>query len=539
MNPTSASDSLYELALSSELPPIALQVSPTTLKFISDSLMGLLIEQQIPAIVWAKLPRGEVWWSGLEEYAGLEGIAKSVYLFNYQREEAEEGGDTSTSSKHRAADQGDLDTIATRAKAPLFSLQLPSDSPLRREYFLIIWAAEFKGALFAHRPRSSQPLKSVESASVSFDFLSSYGQPSQLLDSTQERKQLLLALCSFDPTLIERGLQGLERAIATVPPQLVNRSTLTPDLPSTVASSVTEHWQKLWSDMPTTPANPHLVEQLFSKTLQHQEELSQRNSAYRKQAEGAEILRLQNEEMATTIRLKDDFLNNVGQELRTPLTTIKTALSLLNSPTIKPPQRQRYMDLIAKECDRQSSLITSLLDLVNLDQAADQATLPPVRLSEVVPGVVSTYQPVAEEKGIRLAYTVPDDLPAVACMNNWMKQIVVNLLHNGIKYTPSGGQVWVRAKQQGEYVQLEIRDTGVGIAPSEVPKIFDRFYRVRQAADDSSGAGLGLTIVQQLLLHCGGSISVKSKLSEGSTFNVLFPIYKSPSEAVPLEQEGL
>jgi signal transduction histidine kinase len=115
-------------------------------------------------------------------------------------------------------------------------------------------------------------------------------------------------------------------------------------------------------------------------------------------------------------------------------------------------------------------------------------------------------------------------------MTNWLKQIVINLLHNGIKFTPRGGQVWVRAKQQGDYVQLEIRDTGIGIAPSEIPKIFDRFYRVRQSTDDSSGAGLGLTIVQQLLLHCGGSISVKSKLGEGSTFNVLLPVYRNPSE---------
>ncbi|MCY7394096.1 MAG: ATP-binding protein [Leptolyngbyaceae cyanobacterium CAN_BIN12] len=115
-------------------------------------------------------------------------------------------------------------------------------------------------------------------------------------------------------------------------------------------------------------------------------------------------------------------------------------------------------------------------------------------------------------------------------MSNWLKQIVINLLHNAIKFTPSSGQVWVRAKQQGEYVQLEIRDTGVGIASSEIPKIFDRFYRVRQSADDSSGAGLGLTIVQQLLLHCGGSISVKSRVGEGTTFNVLLPVYKSSAD---------
>jgi signal transduction histidine kinase len=83
----------------------------------------------------------------------------------------------------------------------------------------------------------------------------------------------------------------------------------------------------------------------------------------------------------------------------------------------------------------------------------------------------------------------------------------------------------VRAGLQGDYVQLEFRDTGIGIPSSEIPKVFDRFYRVRPVAgEDPGGAGLGLTIVQQLLLRCGGSVAVKSKLGEGSVFNVLLPI---------------
>ena len=138
----------------------------------------------------------------------------------------------------------------------------------------------------------------------------------------------------------------------------------------------------------------------------------------------------------------------------------------------------------------------------------EQTTLQPVRLSDIVPGVVSTYQPLAQEKGIMLAYTVPQDLPEVSCLSAWLKQIVINLLHNSIKFTPTGGQVWVRSRLQGDYVQLEFRDTGIGIPTSEIPKIFDRFYRVRPVAgEDAGGAGLGLTIVQQLLLRCSGSIS--------------------------------
>ena len=210
---------------------------------------------------------------------------------------------------------------------------------------------------------------------------------------------------------------------------------------------------------------------------------------------------------------------------------MKTALSLLGSPNLKINQRQRYMDLLTQECDRQSALITSVLELVQLENVDDQATLQPIRLMDVIPGVVSTYQPLAQEKGIMLAYTVPEELPAVSSLSSWLRQIIINLLHNAIKFTPEGGKVWVRAKQQGDYVQIEVRDTGIGIAMPDIPKIFNRFYRVRPASgEDSGGSGLGLSIVQQLLLRSGGSVTVNSRQGDGSTFNVLMPIYQQDDD---------
>lgn len=529
--------SLYELAFSYESPLSTLQVSPATLKFISDSLIGLLIEHEVPAIIWVKLPRAGVWRTELERYASLDELPKALYLFDTQREEADE------SDEAGAVKQIDADSpIASSSKmpdslsdqAPVFSVTLPPNSPLRREYFLIVWSASFQGGVFAHRPRSLQPAKAIDPAvgltPVSPEQMPTYGQPSPLVGAPSDRKQLLLAVCTFDSELIQQVLQALESAIAAMQPSNSGeRAAPTPTDPISTASSVVTHWKRALADLPAASPSLPLLRQLFTRHLQQQEELWQRGSTYRKQAEQVESLHLQKEELLNTLRMKDDFLNNVGQELRTPLTTIKTALTLLSSPNLKPPQRQRYMDLITRECDRQSSLITSLLDLVQL-QSVDQTALPPLRLSEIVPGVVSTYQPVAEEGGVQLAYTVPEDLPPVACMANWLKQIVINLLQNGIKFTPKGGQVRVFARQQGDYVQLEVRDTGIGIAPSEIPKIFDRFYRIRQVPDDSSGVGLGLTIVQQLLLHCGGSISVKSKVGEGSTFNVLLPIHHNTGE---------
>jgi two-component system, OmpR family, phosphate regulon sensor histidine kinase PhoR len=222
--------------------------------------------------------------------------------------------------------------------------------------------------------------------------------------------------------------------------------------------------------------------------------------------------------------LKDESIAHLMQELCTPLTNIKTALKLLESPVLKQPQRQRYLGLIRGECDRQNLLISGVTRLLAIDRTPDPVEIIPIQLSQIIPGIVSTYQPLAEEKGIKLSYTVSADLPKIICIETWLRQITIDLLHNGIKYTPQGGQVLVRASIQGEYVQLEFRDTGIGIPLAEIPKIFDRFYRVRTlGGDPDPGAGLGLTIVQSILLRCGGSISVTSQVGVGSNFRVRLP----------------
>jgi signal transduction histidine kinase len=263
-----------------------------------------------------------------------------------------------------------------------------------------------------------------------------------------------------------------------------------------------------------------LLSQLLAKQLQRQDEINRQIITKR-----IAKVEQQKQTLHNSLQLKDEFLNNVCQELRTPLTHMKTALSLLNSPSLKNPQRQRYLEMLKRECDRQNSLIHGVLELVQIEHNLEEMNLESVRLADIVPGVVSTYQPLAQEKGIMLAYTVPTELPAVWCVTGGLRQLVIHLLSNSIKYTPNGGQVWVRGRLQGDYVLLELRDTGIGIAESEIPKIFDRFYRVRPLpTEDPGGAGLGLTIVQQLLRNCGGSISVKSKLSEGSTFTVQLAI---------------
>jgi signal transduction histidine kinase len=185
------------------------------------------------------------------------------------------------------------------------------------------------------------------------------------------------------------------------------------------------------------------------------------------------------------------------------------------------------MEMISHECDRQSALISGVLNLLQIETSANHTQLVPVHLEETVPPVVSTYQPLAEEKGVMLAYTIPRDLPKVACPDAWLRQIMIHLLNNSIKYTQSGGEVWVTARPTEGAVELEIRDTGIGIAATDLPNIFDYFYRGRSLpSSGSEGAGLGLSIVQQLLMLCGGTIVVNSHVDRGTTFLVHLPTYQ-------------
>ena len=543
--------SLYELAIAADPTLQPLQLSPTTFKSMVSLVFDFLIEQSLPATIWLKLPRAEVWQVEVERFCELSTAPYSIYSLQsnlklnslvspiapsvvppvqvpiqnpvqpivqpvnplYQPAPTVEDitlpvAWTMTRRAGLGSDDGDallddfLDLPSTTIDSSSIQvLPLSADSQLKREYFMLIVSAKFQSLMVAHRPRSLRPEMRPESG----------GQAEE-----NERMHSLLGLCCFRPTLLEQVLEtGIHAAICFGQPD-ANSAQLQPLLIS---------WADLHREY-NLAADPILIGQLLAMQFQRQEELWRNSMVQRRLAEAVPQLQQENTELLNDLQGKDEFIKNMGLELRTPLSTMKTALSLLNSPSLKPPQRQRYMDMLSQECDRQGSLISGVLDLVQLESGADQVQMEPLRLSEILPGVVSTYQPLAQEKGVMLAYVVPEDLPPVSCSTNWLRQIVINLLHNSIKFTPQGGQVWVRARQQGDLVQIEFRDSGIGIASADLPRIFNRFYRVRGIPEDSNGVGLGLAIVQQLLLRCGGSIGVKSKQGEGSIFTVQLPVYQ-------------
>ncbi|MBW4517848.1 MAG: histidine kinase [Timaviella obliquedivisa GSE-PSE-MK23-08B] len=520
MNPSRSPDvALYELATSLEPTPQTLQISPTTFKSLVGIVLDLLLEHNIAATIWLKLPKGEVWQSEIERFCQSAIAPHTVYSLHTYQERVKTNTHVPPAASRLSADWNGLDTLDLNTGTPVaileetsqvYNLPLAAESQLKREYFITVVSNEFCGSILAHRPRSLRPRAEGNGMDLP--------DPKLGTDDSLEQKHPLFGMLSFDPAIVQMAIEGINQAIRYGQPASRSDAEI---------KDLLVGWEQLLARGVKPTLNPKMVSNLLAKQVQRQEEIWRSGAAQRRQADSALVLRQANEDLLKTLQQKDEFIKNLGQELRTPLTTMKTALSLLNSPTLKPQQRQRYMEMLSRECDRQGSLIAGVLDLVQIESSPDSAPMESLRLSEIIPGVVSTYQPLAQEKGIMLAYTIPEDLPPISCFSQGLKQIAINLLHNSIKFTASGGQVWVRAKQQGDTIQLEFRDTGIGIVATEVPKVFDRFYRIRQGGDDGNGVGLGLAIVQQLLVRCGGSISVRSKLGEGSAFCVTLPIERS------------
>ncbi|MEH2202609.1 MAG: DICT sensory domain-containing protein [Nostoc sp.] len=486
MNVSLAKDlSVYQLVMGVQAPPKPLSLSPATLLSLVRAQIDLLIEQQIAATLWVKLPPDKIWQSELARYQSSVGASSLIYTCQIDESRKGEAGED------KEEERLNISSSPSSPSSNYVPVHLPPDSQMRRENFLMVLSPQFCSLILAHRPLKKR--KNQTSGKVNTN-----------------KNQPLLIITTVEGRVIQQVLNSIQQAIAPESSSILPASFICPTVPQGA-----------------------LMNQLLAKQLLRQDEINRQIITVR-----TNKLEQQNQELHNKEQLKDEYLKNVCQELRIPLTHMKTALSLLNSPNLKPPQRQRYLQMLNTQCDQQNSLITGFLELVQLEQNLDGTTLELVRLSDIVPGVVSTYQPVAQEKGIMLAYTVPTELPSVWCVTGKLRQIVINLLHNSLKFTPNGGQVWVRARNQGDYVQLEFRDTGIGIAENEISKIFDRFYRVRTAAtEDYGGAGLGLTIVQQLLLRCGGSISVKSKLSEGSAFTVQLATAGNIPRAIATENE--
>ncbi len=254
-SPTASDGSLYEIALGSEQPSLVLQVSPATLKSIVGSFTELLTEQKIPAIVWAKLPRGDVWQGEIERYSQSTGLPKAIYQFKNYRDD---GADDSSMVSSAIVPDGisrysseSSERLNSDNQDRIVSIQLAPESHLRREYFLLVWSTQFQALILAHRPRSAHLFRTPATL---HDAGSGGVESAQAPDDNQEKRQHLLALCSFDPGLILRVLGGIERAITVSYQSQTDEAQTTLMTPaiSDLTGQASE-WRQLVAEMPVAP----------------------------------------------------------------------------------------------------------------------------------------------------------------------------------------------------------------------------------------------------------------------------------------------
>ncbi|MBI3448403.1 MAG: FHA domain-containing protein [Acidobacteria bacterium] len=228
-------------------------------------------------------------------------------------------------------------------------------------------------------------------------------------------------------------------------------------------------------------------------------------------------------------RLKSDFVSHVSHELRTPLTAIKGSLdNMLDGLTGELAEKQvRYLHRMKSNTDHLVRLINDLLDLSRIEAGQIALNARPLPLASLIHEICESLRPLAAAKQITLA-AESAELTVIADQVR-LTQVLLNLTGNALKFTPSGGNVSIRAEAAGDQVRIAVRDNGVGLDPREQARIFERFYQIKATdGGPTVGTGLGLSITKSLVELHGGGIAVESALGMGSTFTVSLPIAGPP-----------
>jgi two-component system phosphate regulon sensor histidine kinase PhoR len=214
---------------------------------------------------------------------------------------------------------------------------------------------------------------------------------------------------------------------------------------------------------------------------------------------------------------------NVSHELKTPLTAIRGFAETLRGSELPAAQQQAYLDVILRHAERLASLIDDILELSRVEGRQQPFTPTEVDVARVASVLLRDLQPQLEARRIH-AELAPGSQGVAFADRRAVEQILSNLLDNASKYTDPGGRIEVRVSQNGSQLRLEVQDSGIGIPAGDLPRVFERFYRVDKARSrDLGGTGLGLAIVKHLAQAQGGEVTVRSTPGEGSIFSVVLP----------------
>ena len=268
----------------------------------------------------------------------------------------------------------------------------------------------------------------------------------------------------------------------------------------------------------TTPEGDQVV-QLVASTLRRDDRV-----------DGAILVLHDVTELRRLEAVRRDFVANVSHELKTPLTTVRGCVeTILDDPDMDDAVRRRFLERIREQSERLGRLVGDLLTISRLESDGEALHVERLDLRDVVRASVDAHEASAREEGIEMATRLPDVPVMLEGDAEALRELVDNLVVNAIRYTPEGGRVDVRLRTRTGSAVLEVRDTGIGIAPEDQGRVFERFYRVDRARSRRlGGTGLGLAIVKHVALAHGGNVSLRSTPGHGSTFRVDLPLARDP-----------
>jgi two-component system phosphate regulon sensor histidine kinase PhoR len=225
-------------------------------------------------------------------------------------------------------------------------------------------------------------------------------------------------------------------------------------------------------------------------------------------------------------QIRQDFVANVSHELRTPISSIKGyAETLLEGALEDKDNAKEFISIIYQDSNRLANLINDLLDLSKIESGKMKMNFVPLDAASVIKRAVTVIENQAKGKSISFKLNLAPELPKIKADETRFSQVMINLLDNAIKYTSENGSVTVTAKVVNNSLQVDIEDTGIGISEKDLPRIFERFYRVDKARSrELGGTGLGLSIVKHIVQAHSGQVWVKSELGLGSTFSFTIPL---------------
>jgi two-component system phosphate regulon sensor histidine kinase PhoR len=225
--------------------------------------------------------------------------------------------------------------------------------------------------------------------------------------------------------------------------------------------------------------------------------------------------------------VRRDFISNISHELRTPLASLKALTETLQEGALDdPPAARRFLQRMETEVDALSLMVSELLELSRIESGKVPLRLNPVSPCSLLADAVERLRLQAERAGLQIQISCPEDLPEVLADASRLEQVIVNLLHNAIKFTPSGGQIFISTQpypSDPQLLQFSVKDTGIGIPAKDLPRIFERFYKTDRARA-SGGTGLGLAIARHIIEAHGGRLWADSREGQGSTFSFTIPV---------------